>query len=211
MNHPSSNVLASHKLHQLSTATLLGLSVPDTLVTQDAAHVREFFTLHAGAIIAKPMARGYVEWQQGQVDTLIYTNRVQASDLDCLDDLRACPTLFQKYIDKQSDVRITVVDSHLCAAELLATDGDGKQRCDVRRNNMEDVAYREIRLPDDIEMKLRTLTAHYCLRFAAIDMVIDTSGQWFFLEINPNGQWAWLDLVGGMKIADYFVGSFANG
>jgi glutathione synthase/RimK-type ligase-like ATP-grasp enzyme len=131
--------------------------------------------------------------------------------LECLDDLRACPTLFQEYIDKRSDVRITVVDSHFCAAELLAADSDGKQRCDVRRNNMEDVAYRRVALPEDVECKLRRLTEHYSLRFAAIDMVIDTRGEWFFLEINPNGQWAWLDLAGGMDIAARFVESFTEG
>ena len=108
-------------------------------------------------------------------------------------------------------MRITVVDFHLCAAELLVTDGDGKQRCDVRRNNMDDVRYQRLPLPEDIEGKLRRLTEHYCLRFAAIDMVIDTMGRWFFLEINPNGQWAWLDLVGGMDLANHFIESFAEG
>ena len=210
MNHPSCNVLASHKLHQLTIAKVVGLSVPDTLVTQDAVRLRDFFRLHGGAIVAKPMARGYVERPADQNDSLIYTNRIRKSDLDCLDDLRTCPTLFQQYIDKRADVRITAVDSHFCAAELLVTDSDGRQRCDVRRHNMEDVSYHPIPLPHDVECKLRRLMQYFCLRFGAIDMVIDTTGRWLFLEINPNGQWAWLDLVGGMNIAEHFVSSFGS-
>jgi D-alanine-D-alanine ligase-like ATP-grasp enzyme len=42
---------------------------------------------------------------------------------------------------------------------------------------------------------------HYGLRFAAIDFVVDVEGQWFFLEINPGGQWAWLDIAGVADIA----------
>jgi glutathione synthase/RimK-type ligase-like ATP-grasp enzyme len=156
------------------------------------------------------MARGYVERPEDQTDTLIYTNRVLEDELDNLNDLQACPTLFQEYIDKHCDVRITVVDSCLCAVELLATDRDGTQRCDIRRNNMEDVAYRCIDLPEDVKFKILKIVEHYKLRFATIDMVIDTAGRWYFLEINPNGQWAWLDITGGMDIASYFVKSFSE-
>ncbi len=57
---------------------------------------------------------------------------------------------------------------------------------------MEDVSYRVIDLPPEGQSKIRALMAHYGLRFAAIDMAVDTEGKWFFLEVNPNGQWAWI-------------------
>jgi len=31
-----------------------------------------------------------------------------------------------------------------------------------------------------------------------------------FFEVNPNGQWAWLDLSGGMNIAASFVKTFSK-
>jgi hypothetical protein len=34
-------------------------------------------------------------------------------------------------------------------------------------------------------------------------MVAD--GEWQFLEINPNGQWAWMDLLGGTEIYELFI------
>jgi len=210
MNHPSANVLASHKIDQLSRAKALGLRIPDTLITHDESRLREFFARHHEMVIAKPMARGYVERPQDQMDSLIYTNLVLQADLEILDDLRACPTLFQEYIDKRCDVRITVVDSHLIATQLVATDHDGGQRCDIRRNNMEDVTYAGTTLPEQVASKINALMDHYDLRFAAIDMVVDKDGQWYFLEVNPNGQWAWLDLTGGMDIASCFVKAFAE-
>jgi len=208
MNHPSKNVGAGHKVEQLTTAQRLGFTIPDTLVTQDADDLRAFAAKHKGGIIAKPMGSGYVERPEGQRDSLVYTNRVEPSHLADLDDLAGCPTLFQRCIEKRSDVRITVVDGDLHPAELLASEPDGSQRCDVRRNNMEDVKYQPITLPDDVARKIRALTDHYGLRFAAVDMAVGTDGVWYFFEVNPNGQWAWLDLVGGMNIAGSLVKVF---
>lgn len=211
MNHPAFNVAASHKIEQLTRATTLGLTTPDTLVTQDAARLRAFFSQHKGKVIVKPLASGYVERPEGQSDTLIYTNEVAGSHLDDLADLQACPTLFQQRIDKSCDVRITVVDGEIHAVDLIAAEEGGAQRCDIRRNNMEDVSYRKRVLPDAVLEKLKTLLNSYRLRFAAIDMAVDTEGQWVFFEINPNGQWAWLDLDAGLDIASSFVRVFANG
>lgn len=209
MNHPSSNASASHKLEQLTTALSLGFTIPDTLLTQDADDARAFYHQHDGQVIVKPMSNGYVERPKG-VDSLIYTNRLSDEDLASLDDLSQCPTLFQHCIAKASDVRITVVDHAIHAVCLRATDADGHQRCDIRRNNMSDVAYSDIELPDHVSSLVRRLVDHYGLRFAAIDMVVDLEQQWHFLEVNPNGQWAWLDIAGATNIARSFVESFSD-
>jgi len=208
MNHPSRNVAASHKIEQLTTARALGLRVPDTLVTQEPGQLRIFYEKHGERIIAKPMATGYVERPEGERDSLIYTNSVRPEHLANLEDLPACPTLFQEQIDKVSDIRITVVDHDIHAVELVALEPHGSQRCDIRRNNMEDVSYRLVTLPAQIERGVMTLVSHYALRFAAIDMAVTRDGEWVFFEVNPNGQWAWLDLAGGTNIADSFVRAF---
>lgn len=210
MNHPTYNVPASHKLEQLSRAKELGFRVPESLVTQAPDQLRAFYERHAGHVIVKPMATGYVERTDSERDSLIYTNRVPPEHLASLDDLPSCPTLFQEEIDKVVDVRITLVDKNIHAVELLGQEENGSQRCDIRRNNMEDVSYRPVRLPAAIEQRIRKLVAHYALRFAAIDMAITPDGDWVFFEVNPNGQWAWLDLAGVTNIAASFVTSFSG-
>jgi hypothetical protein len=210
MNHPSSNVAASHKLEQLTTAAKIGFRVPRTIVTQDETSLKAFFEECSGKVIAKPMSTGYVERPRTDDDSLIYTNVVTDVHLRDLSDLANSPTLFQEYVPKAADVRITVVDQEIHSVELIARDSDGLQRCDIRRNNMTDVAYRTISLPADTEAALRALVRHYGLRFAAIDMAVTTRAEWVFFEINPNGQWAWLDLVGGQEIAHSFIRSFSK-
>lgn len=208
MNHPAHNVGASRKLQQLTLASKIGFAIPDTLVTQDPQKLRDFFYKHEGQLIIKPMSTGYVERPDESSDTLVYTNRVHESQLNDLADLVNCPTLFQQFIQKKSDVRITVVDDEIHAIELLASDDSGKQRCDIRRNNMVDVFYQPVSLPPTVRKRIRDLMRHYKLRFGAIDMAITPNGDWVFFEINPNGQWAWLDLTAGTSISQSFVNTF---
>lgn len=210
MNHPSANASASNKLEQLTTARSLGFSIPDTLLTQDAEEARKFYKRYDGRVVVKPMSNGYVEREHGK-DSLIYTNRVADPDLDSMGDLSHCPTLFQQFVVKSSDVRITVVDHSIHAVELHAKDAEGQQRCDIRRNNMSDVEYSHSELPERVTRMIRNLMAHYELRFAAIDMVVDLDDKWHFLEVNPNGQWAWLDIARASNIAHSFVEAFTDG
>ncbi len=210
MNHPAANALASRKLEQLSVARRIGFTIPETIVTQNSEVLRAFFHSNNGRIIVKPMGRAYIERPEEESDSIIFTNRVHDSDLEDLSDLRGCPTLFQQAVDKISDVRITVVDSAIHAFELLAIDATGRQRCDIRRNNMQDVEYRPVKLPDQVVGAVRELVALYELRFAAIDMAIAENGEWYYFEVNPNGQWAWLDICGVGEIYKSFVTSFST-
>lgn len=210
MNHPAANAAASRKLEQLTSASRFGLRIPDTLVTQCADAASAFAAKHDGFIVAKPLGRAYVERPGTDPDSLIFTNLVSREDLGDLSDVVACPTLLQQMVRKHSDVRITIVDNAIFAVEMFARDSDGHQRCDIRRNNMTDVQYHPIELPNPLAKAIRYLMEHYRLRFAAVDMVRDLDGEWVFLEINPNGQWAWLDLFGGFTIYSGFLAAFGN-
>jgi D-alanine-D-alanine ligase-like ATP-grasp enzyme len=65
-------------------------------------------------------------------------------------------------------------------------------------------------LPDDISNRIFKLVRSYKLRFAAIDLALDSKGEWVFFEINPNGQWAWLDIFADAEIASDFAKAILN-
>jgi hypothetical protein len=195
LNHPSRNILASHKLEQVRRARGAGFEVPRTLVTQDAATLLRFWKRCAANVILKPLSGGYLEREAPANDSLIYTNLLREEDLLQTAEIARCPTLFQERVAKRTDVRITVVDDNIQAVELIATD-DNEPRLDIRRNNMSDVRCRRMVLPRSLRSKILRLLRSYGLRFAAIDMLQDIRGRYVFLEINPNGQWAWLDMAG---------------
>ena len=192
INHPYNNANAISKIEQIIRAKRYGLLVPDTIVTQDINTLNAFLKQKKGKVITKPLSHGYI-CDENSVHN-IYTNEVIVEKCD-FSSLPNCPTLFQERIEKVSDIRINYIDGIMEATELLFLE-KGAQRLDIRKDNMDGVQYNNISLPYAIEKKLVRLVKSYKLRFAAIDMGITNTGKWIFFEINPNGQWAWLDILG---------------
>jgi hypothetical protein len=207
MNHPTCNVRASHKLEQLTRAAACGLRVPQTLVTQARSELNAFWHVYDGRVVAKPLASGYLERPDGSVAS-IYTNRVLGVHLDAA-PLAPCPTLFQEEIVKRLDVRVTLIDDRVTAVAMRRTVG-GEQIVDIRRDNMEYVNYEVISIPASVDAALRAIIRSYGLRFAAVDFAITPKDEWVFFEINPNGQWAWMDLAGATTLWKDFAYAFGS-
>jgi len=204
MNYPAANVVASHKLEQITRALRFGLTVPDTLLTQSCEELESFWRKKDGRVVAKPLASGYLERPKG-VSSSIYTSRVGREHLHAA-DLAACPTLFQEEVAKAFDVRVTVVDEAVVAVALHREEAGGE--VDIRRDNMRNVHYEPIDIPIRVATGLRRLLASYGLRFAAADFGVTAAKSWVFFEVNPNGQWAWLDLVGVTNLWQDFAHAF---
>ena len=65
-------------------------------------------------------------------------------------------------------------------------------------------------LPNIITKHILTLMKTWKLKFAAIDMIVTPSGEYVFLEVNPNGQWGWIETLTGMPITDSLVELLLN-
>ena len=206
VNHPTRNAFASNKPRQLSVAKELGAAVPRTLVTQSPEEARTFAST-VGDVVTKPLWAGSVERQDGR-DSTIYTARIGDGSGTDFGRVANCPTLFQEYVKKSHDVRLTVIDGRLHAVSLKAAGADGAQRCDIRRDDMRDVVYTPVAVPPQVEGFVARLMARFGLRFGAFDFAVTAAGEWWFLEINPNGQWAWQDQAGVSDIAGSLVEAF---
>ncbi|MEM8610774.1 MAG: MvdC/MvdD family ATP grasp protein [Cyanobacteria bacterium P01_H01_bin.105] len=208
INHPSNNALAISKLEQLSRANRLGLKVPETLVTQSFEEIMQFWRDCQGELIIKPISHGYIKRSNPEEDTLIFTSQVRLEQITNNKELLSlCPSLFQKKVEKRFDVRINIIDKEVIAVAIYASEQNKLQSIDIRRDNMVDVRYELICLPVAIKNKVLELCHSYELRFAAIDMAFTQESDWIFFEINPNGQWAWLDLEGVTDIANSLIQS----
>ncbi len=203
INHPSSIVGASAKLEQLTRAEAHGLSVPAWCCTTSPEHAIRFITQHESRVVAKPLYCGYIEREAPAADTVIYTTRVRIDDVRASGPSLGAPTLFQREVVDGFDVRVTLVDDDAVAVRLWRDDAE----VDIRRGNMVGVKYAAEQVPTYVRNALHSLVRSYGLRFAAIDMMV-ARDTWHFLEINPNGQWAWLDLVGGAEIYKCFLTAF---
>lgn len=202
VSHPARIMAAGSKLEQLVRASGYGFLVPDWVCTTSADEARAFVARHKD-VIAKPLYSGYIEREPPLTDSVIYTSRVRENHFELFPSALGAPTLFQKEIREGVDVRVTVVDGRMVAVALTRNE----DASDIRRNNMSDVRYSAVEIPPDLEKRIIKLSNSYQLRFSALDFM-KKGDDWYFLEINPNGQWAWLDLVGASEIYRLFLSSF---
>jgi hypothetical protein len=188
----------TEKVNQLILASQLGFSVPDTLISNDPDDVLAFYSLHEGRIISKRAAFSSLN---GQPDLLYrYTERMSRRDLGYVEAVRFCPMIFQEYVPKAFELRITVVGEHIFAAEIHSQESN-HARHDWRRYDHYHTRYGVHNLPDNIARRCRLLAKRMQLTFGAIDMIVTPEGEYVFLEINVNGQYLWIEEQTGLPIS----------
>lgn len=186
------NRAAGNKTRQLRLAQTVGLQIPDTLITNEPAAAREFFTRHGGRVVAKlQTSLTYSMSGRGGLPTRL----VRREDLDALDGLRHCPMVFQRYIEKAYELRIGWVDG---LAFVGALDG---RRCGVDWRYESTATWEPHALPAGIHTTLARLMSALGLRQGAIDLIVTPEGEYVFLEVNPNGEWGMLEAELQLPIA----------
>ena len=195
VNRPEANEAASSKLEQLRRAERLGFHVPETLVTNEPAAVTEF--AECTPLICKPLHSGRIT--RNGTERLFFTSKVQPSDVEALAASGMAVHLFQRCIDKAYEARVTVIGDRVFAVRL---DSQLREETEVdwRRGDQSQLRHTVLELPDEVADYCLALVRSYGLEFAAIDLAYDTQGRYVFFEVNPNGQWAWLEQVTGIPL-----------
>ena len=201
LNAPDSIARAEDKPYQLQSAIEVGLAVPSTLITNDFAQVKLLFR-ESAMTVAKTVRTALIE-SNGK-EQVIFTSRLtELPDEDAF-PISAAPAIYQEEVEKLSDIRVTVVGDRVFAVSI---DSQSHQETvtDWRKGMHVNLEHRVVKLPDDIETNCMSLVKRFGLRFAAIDLVQDRSSNYWFLELNPNGQWGWIEKRTGLPIAAAIV------
>ncbi|WP_316529559.1 ATP-grasp ribosomal peptide maturase [Kitasatospora brasiliensis] len=180
VNHPWANRAAENKPAQLAAAQRFGFPVPDTVITNSADEAREFVAAQDFGAVYKPLwntpyavdGRPHAVWVR-EVDPADITGAVSA-----------CPHLFQAKVPKAFDVRVTAVGDRLFGVRIDSPDLDWRRRQDR-------MACTPIDVPEQVARPIAAYLAELRLVYGAFDFAVTASGAWYFLECNPNGQWAW--------------------
>ena len=199
MSHPAAVWQSEYKPFQLSLATEVGLQIPRTVVTNDPPTIRNLFAELGGNMVVKPSRTGYLT-HSGE-DYAIFTSRVLEEHLDELESARWSPAIYQALVPKQFDVRVTIVGRRVFAA-AIDSQSDAAASIDWRRTSNPRLPHHPITLPEPVTACLFRMMDLLKLTFGAIDMIKTLTGDYVFLEVNPNGQWLWLDDILGLGISD---------
>jgi len=181
----SSSDIFTNKISNLQAAESVGLNVPKTIVTNQKPKLIDFVRSCTNGAITKAMYYGTFI----SVDTSmsLYTNEVSFEDIDLLSDT-FWPCLLQEKLDKYIELRIFYIHGK-CYSEAIFSQNDSKTSVDFRRYNYKNPNRTPpFILPQKIEMKLKQFMNSINMNCGSIDMVLTTNYDYYFLEVNPVGQ-----------------------
>jgi MvdD family ATP-grasp ribosomal peptide maturase len=191
---------AENKQLQLQAARELGLAVPRTLTTNDPAAVRAFAGECEGGMVTK-MLSSFAVYEGGE-ELVVFTNPVKREDLSDLSGLSLCPATFQEMIPKALELRVTVVGDRVMSASI-DSQSSARAAHDWRRDGLRMVEdWRPYELPREVEEKILRLMDYFVLNYGAIDIIVTPDGRHVFLEVNPVGEFFWLERRPGLPVSD---------
>ena len=199
VTHPAVETRANDKGWQLRTASTLGFRIPETLSTNSPQKAREFCSAYP-QVVFKTLNMPRID--TGDHAGWIPTNLLDPEDLEALDQLQHCPGIFQRRIPKRFDLRLTVVGKRIFPVEIHSQQSQ-RGRVDFRLELTEDLhsmPHLGHDLPASVGAQVIELTDQLGLSYCAIDMIVTPDGEYVFLEVNPSGQFGWIESLTGLPI-----------
>ena len=112
--------------------------------------------------------------------------------------MRYAPVIIHEYVPADVDLRVTVVGSEVFPAAIHSQ--DSAYPVDFRMD-MANTRIEADELPADVSERLLELMARLGIVYGAIDLRRTPDGRHVFLEVNPAGQWLFVELATEQPIA----------
>ena len=114
------------------------------------------------------------------------------------DSISVCPVQLQEYIDKEYELRVTIIKNKVMAVRIDSqlhdqTKVDWRMFTDLNPHSI-------YKLPDHIQKSCREFLRRQNLLYGAMDFIVTPKGKYVFLENNPFGQYLWLERKTGQPI-----------
>ena len=201
LNHPVSIYQAENKLYQLKLANEHGLDVPITY----AGNAIPLGIKLEKSYIVKSLDTALF-YENGS-EMFAYTNIINGHEL-VNSEIQYAPVIIQECLEKKTDIRVTVIGDRIFAVSILK---NGLQiEGDWRQTTSEELNYVPMDLPKEVEQKILNLMDNLNLVFGGIDLAL-VEGKYYFIEVNPTGEWGWLVSSTNLPIEKAIVDCLAGG
>ncbi len=204
VNNPVSTFKAENKLLQLRYANKIGMLCPETIVTNS----NTLNLIDQKEYIVKSLDTAVLRIDDNEA--FIYSNRVKGYDIKS-SNLSLAPLILQDYIQPKIDIRVTVIGNTVYPVRILK-DGEGVEG--DWRQHKDSIDFIPFKLPIPVEIQCIKLVNSLGLAFGGIDL-IESEGKFYFIEVNPTGEWAWLVNTANLRIyegiCNYLEGNNVKG
>jgi glutathione synthase/RimK-type ligase-like ATP-grasp enzyme len=186
---PKATEAASNKLLQLTIASKYGFRIPETLITQSPSEVRAFYDRLNGQIIVKPVV--------GTAGPLLFTQFVSENHLASAESIRACPAIYQEYIPGNRHIRLNCFGHRSFASSIDTPDLDWRPNLTVPLAKWD--------VPIDVHKRVREVLDCLELEMGVLDLKETPSGEVVWFEVNPQGQFLFLEGLTGEPLTEHFA------
>jgi glutathione synthase/RimK-type ligase-like ATP-grasp enzyme len=167
-------------------------------VSSDRAALQRFAAEH-GRVVCKSISHGLVAANGNTY--AVHTREVSSDQLAEGESLGGVPLLVQRCVPKGVDIRVTIMGDKAYSVEIVVPLGSPIDW----RATREGLSYRLCNLPTEVYDACQSFMRELRLLYGAFDFVRTDDGDWYFLEVNPAGEWAWLDLELGLSMRDKLI------
>ncbi len=201
VNDPFAAERAKVKVQQLKLATELGMHVPRTLVTADPRLAREFVDGLSSDVLVKAIYTSNVTL--GGIHHGVLSCKLTKEDFEeYADSIKYCPTLIQEYCEKEFELRVTIVGSRVTAVRI---DSQADPRTAVDWRAVPGAPQSPFDLPQTMLEFCKEFICRQNLLYGAMDFIVSSEGEYFFLENNPFGNYLWQDALDTIDITGDMV------
>ena len=194
----------SQRINQIPLAKQLEIPIPATLVTNQYEPIVSFLKQYSSCII-KPM--DYSGFLHDDKQYACYTRPIDFETIDSLrDSIHLAPVFIQQRISKKAEYRVTLIGkkSFVCRIETEHLN-DAEVNQDWRVTEPDKLVHTPDTLPEDYIAKLHKMLELLGLNFGAFDIIRGDDDILYFIELNPNGQWYWIEILTGMPMVKAMV------
>ncbi|WP_146203758.1 hypothetical protein [Azospirillum sp. TSO5] len=188
INNPNKHRQIDRKTYQLASAKRAGFSIPSTCVSSSVQAI-ETFLLNHPKVIFKSFSGSEEFWQPTRIWRDEYRSIIRNTG--------ACPVIFQELINATFEYRVIAIDGELFSARTDLR--DSRYPYDVRIDTK--LIRHPCKLDYSIQDRIKKFMDDAGLVYGAFDLQETSSGDFYFLEINPGGQFLYIDDLFGGQIS----------
>lgn len=182
--------LNNNKLINLEIAKQIGLNIPATQITTNKKDLLAFYREHE-KIITKDLRAPVKVSIKNEVLVSTGVELVSKKKINTLGENFAA-IFCQEYIEKQYEIRVFAFQGTLFPMAIFS-----QNNLDTKidyRNYSQSKPNRNVpvKIPKDIEDMILEFMNQLDLRTGSMDLIVTPSDEYYFLEINPMGQFHWL-------------------